>query len=126
MTDREARPFVVNVTDVEPIVRHPEGGGKDWPLIHGRSGGTEHILFGYCVYAPGRGSQWHAHEEEDVFFIVSGRGSMHYEKDDEEHVVPLLPGDAVFSGYLRNFVRNDGDEDLVIVYAISPKDRYEQ
>jgi mannose-6-phosphate isomerase-like protein (cupin superfamily) len=109
MTDREAQPFVVNVTDVEPIVRHPEGEGKDWPLIHGRSGGTEHILFGYCVYAPDCGSQWHSHEEEDVFFIVSGRENMHYAKDDAEHVVPLLPGDAVFSGYLPNFVRNDGD-----------------
>ena len=73
MTDRQAPPVVVNVADVEPIVRHPEGGGTDWPLLHARSAGTEHV----------------------------------------------------FSGYLRNYVRNTGDEDLVIVYAISPKDRYE-
>jgi len=126
MTDREARPFVVNIADVEPIVRHPEGGGRDWPLISGRSGGTEHILFGYCVYEPGRGSQWHSHEEEDAFFIISGRGIMYYEKDGEEHALPLLPGDAIFSGYLPNYVTNDGDEDLVMVYAISPKDRYER
>ena len=125
MTDRQAPPVVVNVADVEPIVRHPEGGGTDWPLLHARSAGTEHVLFGYCVYGPGRGSQWHAHEEEDCFFIVSGTGTMYYEKDGEERRAALRPGDAVFSGYLRNYVRNTGDEDLVIVYAISPKDRYE-
>ena len=50
---------------------------------------------------------------------------MYYEKDGEERTVALRPGDAAFSGYLRNYVRNTGDEDLVIVYAISPKDRYE-
>lgn len=126
MTAGSAPPVVINVADVEPIVRHPEGGGKDWPLLQGRSAGTEHVLFGYCVYGPGRGSQWHAHEEEDCFFIVSGTGAMYYEDGGVEHELPLKTGDAIFSGYLRNYVRNTGDEDLVIVYAISPKDRYEQ
>ena len=84
---RGRRPSWCNVADVEPIVRHPEGGGTDWPLLHARSAGTEHVLFGYCVYGPGRGSQWHAHEEEDCFFIVSGTGTMYYEKDGEERAV---------------------------------------
>lgn len=125
MPDRTAPPRVVNIADVEPIVRHPQGGGADRPLIHAKSAGTEHILMGYCTYEPGKGSQWHSHEEEDVFFIVSGTGTMYYEKDGKEYCISLRPGDAVFSGYLKNYVRNTGTETLVIVYAISPKDRYE-
>lgn len=119
-------PKVVNASDVEPIIRHPQGGGADRPLITGRTAGTEHILFGVCTYGPGRGSQWHEHEEEDVFYIVSGRGTMYYEQGGEVKEIALKPGDAVFSGYLRNYVNNNGDEPLVIVYAISPKDRYEK
>ncbi|MDO9066116.1 MAG: cupin domain-containing protein [Chloroflexota bacterium] len=112
-----------------PIVRHPQGGGADRPLIYSKSGGTDHVLMGYCTYEPGKGSQWHSHQEEDVFFIVNGTGTIYYEyeyeKDGKEYSTPLQPGDAVFSGYLRNYVRNTGRETLVIVYAISPKDRYE-
>ncbi len=125
MADRTAPPFVINTADVKPIIRHPKGGGADRPLVYSKSGGTDHILMGYCTYEPGKGSQWHSHEEEDVFFIVNGTGTIYYEKDGKEYSTPLQPGDAVFSGYLRNYVRNTGSETLVIVYAISPKDRYE-
>ncbi len=125
MPHRTSPPVVVNVDQVEPIVRHPEGGGTDWPLLNRETAGTELMLFGYCVYQPGRGSQWHSHEEEDCFFVVSGTGTMFYERDGIESELPLRPGDAVFSGYLGNYVRNTGVEDLVLVYAIAPKDRYE-
>ncbi len=125
MTSHEAPPKIVNLDQVEPIVRHPLGGGKDWPLISRETAGTEHLLFGYCVYDPGRGSQWHSHQEEDVFFVVSGSGTLHYEEAGKEKTMPLRPGDAVFSGYLPNCVKNTGEAPLVLVYAISPKDRYE-
>jgi mannose-6-phosphate isomerase-like protein (cupin superfamily) len=116
---------VINTADVKPIIRHPQGGGADRPMVFGKQGGTDHILMGYCTYEPGKGSQWHSHEEEDVFFIVSGTGTIVFEQDGKEHSAPLKPGDACFSGYLRNYVRNTGTETLVIVYAISPKNRYE-
>jgi hypothetical protein len=57
---------------------------------------------------------------------MSGTGTLFWERDGIESEIPLRPGDAVFSGYLRNFVRNTGVEDLVLVYAIAPKERYEQ
>jgi mannose-6-phosphate isomerase-like protein (cupin superfamily) len=123
--DRAAPPAVVNLADVAPIVRHPQGGGADRPLLNAATAGTEHVLMGHCVYDPGKGSQWHVHQEEDAFFVVSGTGHMFYEKDGVEHSLALKPGDAVFSGYLPNYVRNTGEEPLVLVYAISPKDRYE-
>lgn len=126
MPHRTKPPVVVNVDQVEPVVRHPQGGGTDRPLLTHETAGTELVLFGHCVYAPGRGSQWHSHEEEDCFFVVSGTGTLFYERDGIESEIPLRPGDAVFSGYLRNFVRNTGVEDLVLVYAIAPKDRYEE
>jgi mannose-6-phosphate isomerase-like protein (cupin superfamily) len=120
-----APPTVVNIDQVAPIIRHPEGGGTDRPLLTAASAGTEHVFMGYCTYEPGKGSQWHSHVEEDVFFIVSGTGHIYYEKDGEQHSLALRPGDAVFSGYLPNYVRNTGTETLVMVYAISPKGRYE-
>ncbi len=77
--------------------------------------GAGALLIGELVVSPGAVVRRHRHRVEEVFFLISGDGTL--ETDDES--VRLGPGDAVTVPANTFYLfTNDGDEDVRTVYAL--------
>lgn len=78
----------VDPTELQPG-REPQGRWKRY--VEGERG----LIFGLGELAPGE-SVVHAHAEEEVFYVLSGRGVAEWTEGGVPHSAALAPGDAFF------------------------------
>jgi mannose-6-phosphate isomerase-like protein (cupin superfamily) len=56
----------------------------------------------------------HAHDEEELFYVLSGHGEATWEQDGETHRAELKPGVAFYkTSHVYHTMRNIGQEPLV-------------
>jgi mannose-6-phosphate isomerase-like protein (cupin superfamily) len=67
--------------------------------------------------APGRDIEAHVDPMEEIYFVLTGSGTMHVDEDSRK----VGPGDATWipTGSSHSLL-NNGDEDLVIFVVASP------
>ena len=111
------------------IVVQPEEGRSWWqpmpangyaePKLVPAATGFATLSMGYQTIAPGSRVRPHSHGGQ-VELQICFRGRGHVIADEERH--PLVPGTACFLGPdVRHEIVNDsGDEDLVMMWLISP------
>jgi len=98
--------------------KHLDLGGGSWAreLLTGESVGTQKTMLAYSVFKPGTGTAARIHEEEELCYILAGKGLILCEDGD----VPVKEGMAVYvPPGVRHGTLNNGDEDLTMVYVFS-------
>lgn len=85
-------------------------------LLSEKTAGTLKMMLGFSTFKPGTNTEKKIHTEEECAFIISGRGRITLKDGDVEFgprsAVYIPPGTA-------HGVRNDGPEDVVMVYTFS-------
>ncbi len=78
----------------------------------------DHFVMGHVTIYEGGEVPQHAHGQEEVYFIVSGRGTMELEGEtmpiEGGSCVDIRPGQS-------HCLRNTGNEDLVMLFCYAPK-----
>ncbi len=92
--------------------------GRDVLQLLTEESGCRNISMGVSFFAPHAHAPGHIHEkEEEVIYIVAGRGRMHVGNSFEK----IRPGTAVYiPAGMEHSVENTGDEPIKLVYAFSP------
>ncbi len=95
----------------------PANGHAD-PKLTPETTGFEGLAMGYQTVAPGGRVREHSHGDQvELQICFRGRGRVLV--DGGRH--PLVPGTACFLGYdVTHEIVNDGDEDLVMLWVITP------
>ncbi len=71
------------------------------------------MIFGMGRLEPGE-EVGHAHDEEELFYVLSGHGEATWEEDGETHRAELKPGVAFYkTSHVYHTMRNMGQEPLV-------------
>lgn len=71
------------------------------------------MIFGLGRLEPGEEVE-HAHAEEELFYVLKGRGEAIWEEGGETHRAELVPGVAFYkTSHIHHKMRNDGEEPLV-------------
>jgi mannose-6-phosphate isomerase-like protein (cupin superfamily) len=107
----------VKIVQSEKGIRTNLPGGS-WliELLSSNTIGTRKMMLGFSTFKPGADTEKKIHTEEECAFIISGRGK-----------ITLKDGDVDFGPYsavyippgVAHGVRNDGPEDVVMVYTFS-------
>jgi len=117
-------PQLIQPGDVEEIMVFPEGGAKNRRLLNPDTVGCKYGRLGTYLAESGYGSTWHTHpldvEEEDLFYIASGKGTMIYLQGGKVHIFEFKEGDAIHSHHLTNYTINTGTEDTFIPVVGAP------
>jgi len=96
----------------------PAGGHADPTLTPDRTH-FDALSMGYQTIAPGGRVREHSHGDQ-VELQICFRGRGHVLVDGRSH--PLVPGTACFLGHdVKHEIVNDGAEDLVMLWVITPK-----
>jgi len=110
------------------IVMQPDDGPSFWqpvpasghadPKLFPANTKFEALSMGYQTVAIGGRIREHSHADQiELQICFSGRG--HVVVDQVRH--ELVPGSACFLGYdVKHEIVNDGDEELVMMWVISP------
>lgn len=78
--------------------------------------GTRKMMLGFSVFKPGSDTEKKIHTEEECAFIISGKGKITL----VDGAVEFGPNSAVYiPPGIAHGIRNDGPEDLVMVYTFS-------
>jgi oxalate decarboxylase/phosphoglucose isomerase-like protein (cupin superfamily) len=116
-------PQLVRPGDVE-ISYFTKGGLANRRLLHPEVVGARHGRFGTAWEVQGTGSTWHTHPieigEEDLFYAISGKGTMVYLQGGKLHSFEFKAGDAIHSHHLTNYTKNTNPEVLQMVYSGAP------
>lgn len=104
--------------DLVAVPEMHDRGGTIRVMVTPKRTGAEHHIFGHAVLRPGEIIREHVHDYgEETIFVVRGAGTM--VADDVE--VSLLPDRLVFCPRgTRHAIRNDGGEELVMLFASAP------
>jgi len=71
----------------------------------------------HAVVAPGQTTWLHALRTTEVYYILSGRGTMHIDGE----TAPVRPGDAVYiPPSAKQQITNTGPDDLVFLCIVDP------
>ncbi|MGP1374871.1 MAG: cupin domain-containing protein [Almyronema sp.] len=71
----------------------------------------------HAIVPVGQISTPHALKTSEVYYILSGRGEMHIERETQL----VKPGDAIYiPPNARQFIRNCGNEPLVFICIVDP------
>lgn len=82
--------------------------------------GTEDLMFVMGDFTPGEGLEPHTHEEqEEVYYCVSGRGTVWYGEDKKETPIEAGVGLWIPRG-VEHAVTNTGNEQLQIAFFLAP------
>jgi mannose-6-phosphate isomerase-like protein (cupin superfamily) len=98
--------------------KHLDLGSGSWAkeLLTGESVGTRKTMLAYSVFKPGTGTAARIHEEEELCFILTGKGLIQCEDIE----VPVEKGMAVYiPPGVKHGTLNHGIEDLSMVYVFS-------
>ncbi len=116
-------PKLVRPEDVE-VSYFTKGGLANRRLLHTEVVGSKHGRFGTAWETQGTGSTWHTHPleigEEDLFYAISGKGTMVYLQGGKVHSFEFKGGDAIHSHHLTNYTKNTNPEILQMVYSGAP------
>jgi mannose-6-phosphate isomerase-like protein (cupin superfamily) len=108
---------VFHVTDVVGT-RFPAG--RLTRVLAGPGGPVEpdHFVMGHVTVYPGGSVPGHTHEQEEIYAIVSGQGTMELGEDE----TPVRAGSfvAIEPGQWHS-LRNTSQEDLVMIFCYAPK-----
>jgi quercetin dioxygenase-like cupin family protein len=78
--------------------------------------GTKKMMLGHSTFKPGTNTDKKIHTEEECAFIISGKGKITLNDGDVE----FQPNSAIYiPAGTAHGVRNDGPEDVVMVYTFS-------
>jgi mannose-6-phosphate isomerase-like protein (cupin superfamily) len=78
----------------------------------------DHFVMGYVTIYPDGEVPGHAHSQEEVYFIISGRGTI----DLGGERTPVAAGSYVAIPPMQEHaLRNAGNEDLVMLFCYAPK-----
>ena len=81
---------------------------------------TTHFSMGYVTLEP-KGGQvpWHNQEQEEVYYCISGKGTVWYGTDKKE--TPIEPGVGLWIPRgVEHAVTNTGNEQLQIAFFLAP------
>lgn len=84
-------------------------------LITEDNAGSQEVVFGRTVFAPGSRHDWHRHENaEEIQYLVSGEGIV-LDGDEE---IPVKAGDIVHTkkGEWHGFRNTSESEDAVVIW----------
>ena len=131
----EARPLdppvLIREDDIDFIYPFPEGKAAIRPLITPKTAGSVLVNAGIFMAGPGQGSDWHSHPadgwkgfpEEDVSYVIKGRGTLYYDLDGKRYEIPIREKNIVFTGHLPHCVRNTENEELIMFCVLTPSKR---
>lgn len=79
---------------------------------------SRHFALGYVVLDAGGGQvPWHNHDQEEIYFVLEGRGQMCV----EDEITELRAGQMVhIPSHAFHQLTNTGDEPLRMVYCYAP------
>lgn len=92
-------------------------GGYVLRLVNPATTGSKNIGTSMCYLNPGEEIMQHRHEYEEVYFILSGEGTMVLEGETihlEKNLSVYVPSNAMHGQ------KNDGQEPLLIHCSLSP------
>lgn len=107
------------------VVRLADVAGEEFPagrktrILVGAGGPLQarHFVQGYVAIHPGGCVPAHAHPQEEVYLILSGRGAMRV--GDDARAVQGVTAVYIPPG-VEHELRNTGDEELVMVFTYAP------
>lgn len=108
-----------NVTDFESHLLH-EGTAEVWTLIADPKEGSSISYFNdFYVHPASAGVPLHNHDQEEIFYVLHGKGEMTVEGD----VQTVASGDAIYiPSRALHSIRNTGRHPLrVIVIGVMPR-----
>jgi mannose-6-phosphate isomerase-like protein (cupin superfamily) len=86
-------------------------------VIYPETTGVKGATLAVVYINPGEEIKLHSHPEEELYYIISGTGTVTL--DDEEH--PIGPGTAVYiAGNRVHGQRPTGNEPIVMVAVVTP------
>ena len=86
-------------------------------ILTGDTVGAKKMCMGYSVFKPGLITDLMIHEEEELAYVVKGRGKLKLEGGKE---VAYGPGDGLYiPAGAAHAVVNDGDEDVEMVFGFT-------
>jgi mannose-6-phosphate isomerase-like protein (cupin superfamily) len=106
-----------NAVKISEGIEFRKIGGYVLRLVNPATVGSKNIGTSMCYLNPGEEIIQHKHEYEEVYFIVSGEGTMVLEGEKihlEKNLSVYVPSNAMHGQ------KNDGQEPLVIHCALSP------
>jgi len=96
--------------ELAPVAMMAQGVWKRYVSVEEDGRG---MIFGMGRLEPGEEAE-HAHVEEELFYVLKGRGEAVWEEDGETHRAELEPGVAFYkTSDIYHKMRNTGDEPLV-------------
>jgi len=99
--------------ELEAIELVPQGLWKRYVSLDADGRG---MISGMGSLAPGEEIS-HAHIEEELFFVLKGRGEATWEENGREYNAALVPGVAFYkTSDIKHLMRNTGSENLVGVF----------
>ncbi|RKL61842.1 cupin domain-containing protein [Thermoanaerobacteraceae bacterium SP2] len=79
---------------------------------------AQNFVMGYVTIYPGGSVPLHSHEQEEVYFIVSGKGIMHV-NDERENVES---GNYIYiHPNSTHMLENTSNENMIMVFCYAPK-----
>jgi mannose-6-phosphate isomerase-like protein (cupin superfamily) len=110
--------FVVEENDLEPS--REDGDTASVRIAFDAANGCERLEQRVIRFGPGRSTDRTLEGQQEVLFVVAGRGQLHL--DGGTH--PLEPEMAVFIAPGETYaVENTGQEDLHVLSVLAPEDR---
>ncbi len=92
------------------------GGSWVQELITSTLAGSKKCMLGYSTFKPGTATKTLVHSEEELCYVISGRGKLRLQDTDVE----FEGGDALYiPPEVAHSVVNVGDTDVVMVYIFS-------
>ncbi|MFH1927642.1 MAG: cupin domain-containing protein [Chloroflexota bacterium] len=96
--------------ELAPVVMMAQGTWKRYVSLEDDGRG---MIFGMGRLEPGE-EIGHAHDEEELFYVLRGQGEAIWEEHGETHRAELKPGVAFYkTSHIHHAMRNTGDEPLV-------------
>jgi mannose-6-phosphate isomerase-like protein (cupin superfamily) len=100
--------------ELTPVARMPQGG--KWKRYVSQEPDGRGMIFGMGCLNPGE-EAGHAHEDEELFFVLRGHGEAEWELDGRTFTAELKPGVAFYkTSHIYHTMRNTGEEPLVGVF----------
>jgi len=76
------------------------------------------FVIGYVTLYPGGSVPIHSHEQEEVYFIVEGKGAMQVESELQS----VQTGDCIYiRPQLEHVLTNTGQTDMIMMFCYAPK-----
>lgn len=96
--------------ELAPVAMVAQGTWKRYVSLNEDGRG---MIMGLGCLEPGEEVE-HAHVEEELFYVLKGRGEAIWKEDGETHRAELRPGVAFYkTSHIHHKMRNDGKEPLV-------------